>query len=56
MPSNVWNDKDLKGKPSMDNLFVAKYNKMNTNSLYHDSYHEFTKLPSVHKEKREKTG
>lgn len=33
----------------MDHLIVARYNKMNTRSLYTDSYE---KLPSLYKNKR----
>lgn len=37
----------------MDNLSVAKYNKMTTKSLYRDSYEDYTKLPSVYIKRNE---
>jgi hypothetical protein len=49
--TEMWNDSELRGKPLMDNLSVAKYNKMNTKSLYRDSYLNYVKLPSLHKER-----
>lgn len=32
----------------MDHLSIAKYNKMNTKSLYRDSFLDFTRLPSIY--------